>query len=116
MTKQMLLTPTLCSPGASMLLAPHEWTGYNEDKTANFTGTSRDSTGFDRFPGESPRLHPRRPCQNGRPGLRHLAIRLKPQSGVRVVVTAEVGYPSRTDPDEMRSKRIIIDGQTSELR
>jgi len=27
-----------------------------------------------------------------------------------------VGYPNRTDPEEMRAERIIVDGKTTELR
>ena len=27
-----------------------------------------------------------------------------------------VGYPSRTDPNEVRAERIVIDGKTTELR
>jgi hypothetical protein len=34
-------------------------------------------------------------------------------SGMEAVV---VGYPSRTDPQEMRAERITINGRTTELR
>jgi hypothetical protein len=38
-------------------------------------------------------------------------------TALRVGETATVvGYPSRSDPDEMRAERITIDGKTVELR
>ncbi len=32
------------------------------------------------------------------------------------VTATVVGYPSRTNPDELRAERITIDGKTTELR
>ena len=40
-----------------------------------------------------------------------------PRTALQPGVTATVvGYPSRTDPEEMRAERITVDGKTTELR
>jgi hypothetical protein len=96
--------------------AHHGWSGYDGSKETTLTGTIRES-GYE---------HP------------HGYIRLETGGRVWVVVLAPptrmenrglprtaltpgatatvVGYPSRTDPDELRAERITVAGKTTELR
>jgi hypothetical protein len=102
----------LAAPAA----AHHGWSGYDSSKETTLTGTIRES-GYE---------HP------------HGYIRLEASGTVWVVVLAPpsrmenrglpraalqpgatatiVGYPNRTDPDEMRAERITVAGKTTELR
>jgi hypothetical protein len=102
----------LAAPAA----AHHGWSGYDSSKETTLTGTIREA-GYE---------HP------------HGYIRLEASGKVWVVVLAPpsrmenrglpraalqpgatatiVGYPNRTDPDEMRAERITVAGKTTELR
>ena len=102
----------LAAPAA----AHHGWSGYDGSKETTLTGTIR-AAGYE---------HP------------HGYIRLEAGGKVWVVVLAPptrmenrglprtalqpgatatvVGYPSRTDPDELRAERITVAGKTTELR
>lgn len=104
---------------AGALLAHHGWTGYDEQKTLNLTGTIQESGwdnphGFVRLQvnGEDAKtwmvvLAP--PSRMEARGLKRETLK----TGATVTV---IGYPSRTKPDEMRAERITIDGKTTELR
>lgn len=103
----------LHAPGA---VAHHGWSGYDSGTPLNLTGTIQES-GYE---------HP------------HGYIRLQTPDKLWVVVLAPpsrmenrglprgqlkpgtqatvVGYPNRTDPQEMRAERITIAGRTTELR
>lgn len=96
--------------------AHHGWSEYDGGKPLTLTGTIRQS-GY-----EHPHGHVRLeasdktwmvilapPTRMENRGLPRAA--LKP--GVRAVV---VGYPHRTNPEEMRAERITVDGKTVELR
>lgn len=96
--------------------AHHGWSGYDSGKVLNVTGTIRES-GYE---------HP------------HGYIRLAASDKIWVVVLAPpsrmenrglprqalvvgktatvIGYPHRTEPDEMRAENITVDGKTVELR
>jgi hypothetical protein len=96
--------------------AHHGWSGYDASKETTLTGTIREA-GYE---------HP------------HGYIRLETGGKVWVVVLAPpsrmenrglprtalqaggtatvVGYPNRTDPDELRAERITVGGKTTELR
>ncbi|MGH7420262.1 MAG: DUF6152 family protein [Candidatus Rokuibacteriota bacterium] len=102
----------LAAPAA----AHHGWSGYDSRKETTLTGTIRGS-GYE---------HP------------HGYVRLETGGKVWVVVLAPpsrmenrglaradlkpggtatvVGYPNRTDPDELRAERITVGGETTELR
>lgn len=102
----------LAAPAA----AHHGWSGYDSSKETTLDGTIRES-GYE---------HP------------HGYIRLEASGKVWVVVLAPpsrmenrglpraalqpgatatvVGYPNRTDPDELRAERITVAGKTTELR
>jgi hypothetical protein len=101
---------------ATPAAAHHGWSGYDSAKEMTLTGTIREA-GYE---------HP------------HGYIRLEAGGKVWVVVLAPpsrmenrglpratlvpgvsatvVGYPNRTDPDELRAERITIAGKTTELR
>ena len=103
----------LTSNGA---LAHHGWSGYDSSKVLELNGTIVES-GYE---------HP------------HGFVRLKARDKTWVVVLAPpsrmerrqlprkslapgtdavvVGYPSRSDAEEMRAERITIGGRTTELR
>ena len=96
--------------------AHHGWSGYDAGKETTLTGTIREA-GYE---------HP------------HGYVRLEAGGKVWVVVLAPptrmenrglprtaltpgatatvVGYPSRTDPGELRAERITVAGKTTELR
>ena len=82
--------------GASTAAAHHGWSGYDSSKELTFTGTIKES-------GYAP------PSRMEHRGLGRAML----APGTRATV---VGYPHRTDPDEMRAERITIAGKTTELR
>ena len=96
--------------------AHHGWSGYDQTKELTFTGKIRESGyehphGHIRLEGQGKTwivtLAP--PSRMERRGL--AASALKPGTEATVV-----GYPSRSDPSEMRAERITVDGKTVELR
>jgi hypothetical protein len=101
---------------ATAALAHHGWSGYDASKPLTVTGTIKLSGyehphGFVRL--ETPEkvwvvtLAP--PSRMENRGL--------PSAMLKAGGTATVmGYPSRTDPDEMRAEWIAIDGKTTQLR
>jgi hypothetical protein len=108
--------------GAMLAIAPgsasahHGWSGYESGKELNVTGTIKES-GY-----EHPHGHVRLetagktwsvvlapPSRMERRGLTQ--DMLKPGTGATVV-----GYPHRTEAEEMRAERITIAGKTTELR
>ena len=101
---------------ASAAFAHHGWSGYDASKPLNLTGTIREAGyehphGFLKLEASDKvwvvTLAP--PSRMENRGL--AAAMLRP--GTKATVT---GYPSRTDPSEMRAERITIDGRTTELR
>ena len=96
--------------------AHHGWSSYDASKELALDGVIKE------FGYEHPHGHVRLEAQ-GKTWVVTLAppsrmenrglpsTMLKPGTKARVV-----GYPSRTDPNEMRAERIIIDGKTTELR
>ncbi len=101
---------------ATAALAHHGWSGYDASKPLTVTGTIKVSGyehphGFVRL--ETPEkvwvvtlAPPSRMENRGLP-----SVMLKSGSTATVM-----GYPSRTDPDEMRAEWIAIDGKTTQLR
>ena len=97
-------------------IAHHGWTGYDEQKTLNLTGTIRES-GYDnphgfvrlQVDGKTWMVVLAPPTRMESRGLQRDA--LKPGTTATVV-----GYPNRSNPDELRAERITIDGKTTELR
>ena len=116
---RLLLTLTVCAALSGPALAHHGWTGYDEDTPTNVVGTIRASS-YD---------NPHATAQvqaDGEKGKTWLAI-LAPPSRMQARGLSKdaikpgtkatlVGYTSKTNPDEMRIERIIINGKTVELR
>jgi hypothetical protein len=101
---------------AGAAVAHHGWSGYDADKVLNLTGTIKEAGyehphGFVKLQTKDKLwlavLAPPNRMENR--GLARDA--LKP--GVQVTV---VGYPNRSEPNEMRAERITINGKTVELR
>ena len=109
-------TLTLLALATTPALAHHGWSGYDSTKEMTLTGTIRES-GYE-HPHGYIRLEaggkvwavvlapPTRMENRGLP-----RAELRPGAAATVV-----GYPNRTDPDEMRAERITINGKTVELR
>jgi hypothetical protein len=97
-------------------LAHHGWSGYDSSQTLNLTGTIREA-GYE---------HPHGYVKLEVPGKTWLVVlappsrmenRGLPPSSLKAGKTATVvGYPNRTDPNELRAERITLDGKTTELR
>jgi len=97
-------------------LAHHGWSGYDATKELTLTGTIKEA-GYEHphghvrleVPGKVWRVVLAPPTRMERRGL--------PASMLKVGTEAMVvGYPHRSDPQEMRAERITIDGKTVELR
>ena len=94
----------------------HGWSGYDSGTTLNLTGTIKEA-GYEhphgyvqlQVPGKTWRVVLAPPSRMENRGLPRTA--LSPGKTVTVV-----GYPNRTDPEEMRAERITVDGKTTELR
>jgi hypothetical protein len=96
--------------------AHHGWSGYDASKELTLTGTITESGyehphGYVRLqaPGKTWVVVLAPPSRMENRGLPR--ERLKPGAQATVV-----GYPHRTDADEMRAERITIAGKTIELR
>jgi len=96
--------------------AHHGWSGYDAEKTLTLTGVIREA-GYEHphghvrleVPGKTWLVVLAPPSRMERRGLSAAALRLGETATV-------VGYPSRSDPQEMRAERITLDGKTVELR
>jgi Family of unknown function (DUF6152) len=94
----------------------HGWSGYDSGTTLELTGIIKAS-GYEHphgyvnldVPGKTWLVVLAPPSRMERRGLPK--DMLKP--GTTAIV---VGYPNRTDPNEMRAERITIEGKTVELR
>lgn len=101
---------------AAPALAHHGWSGYDQNQELTLDGTIAES-GYEHPHGHIRLTGPGKtwvvtlapPSRMERRGLP--AANLKPGTKARVV-----GYPNRSDPNEMRAERIIIDGKSVELR
>ena len=96
--------------------AHHGWSGYDSIKALELKGTIVESGyehphGFVRLKASDKTwlvvLAPPSRMERRQLPRKNLA------SGTEAIV---VGYPSRTDPQEMRAERITINGRTTELR
>jgi hypothetical protein len=101
---------------ATGAVAHHGWSGYDSDKPLTLTGTIKESGyehphGFVRLQ-TSDKLWVAVLAPPARMENRGLA-REQLKTGVEATV---MGYPNRTDANEMRAERITIGGKTIELR
>lgn len=107
---------TLLATGAAGVGAHHGWSGYDSSKTLDLSGVIREA-GYE-HPHTYLRLEvPEKvwlvvlapPSRMERRGIPRAML----QVGARARV---VGYPHRTEPDEMRAERITLNGKTVEMR
>ena len=115
--RQWILGAITIAAGVRPADAHHGWSGYDSDKTLTLTGTIRES-GY-----EHPHGHVRLEVTGDRTWLVVLAPPSRMErrgllaSALAVGTKATVvGYPSRSDPNELRAERITVDGKTVELR
>ena len=106
----------LCASGVMPAAAHHGWSGYDASKELTLTGTITEA-GY-----EHPHGHVRLAATDKvwlvvlAPPTR-MESRGLPASKLKVGARATVvGYPNRSNADEMRAERITIDGATVELR
>jgi Family of unknown function (DUF6152) len=102
--------------GATTATAHHGWSSYDSGKELNVTGTIKESGyehphGFVRLeaPGKTWVVVLAPPSRMENRGLKRDTLKPGTQATV-------VGYPHRTDAEEMRAERITIAGKTTELR
>jgi Family of unknown function (DUF6152) len=106
----------LCAIGVMPAAAHHGWSGYDASKELTLTGTITEA-GYE---------HPHGHVRLAAPDKVWLVVlapptrmesRGLPASKLKVGAKATVvGYPNRSNADEMRAERITIDGATVELR
>ena len=117
--KRCLWVGTIALAVAASALAHHGWTGYDEKQTLNLTGVIREM-GYD-----NPHGYVNLQIDNGKGKTWHAVLappsrmesRGLPKDLLKVGSTATVvGYPNRTNPDELRVERITVSGKTTELR
>ena len=96
--------------------AHHGWSGYDASKALTLTGIIKEF-GYE---------HPHGSVRLETPGKTWIVVLAPPSRmenrGLKREMLAPgttatvVGYPNRTEPDEMRAERITIAGKTTELR
>jgi hypothetical protein len=96
--------------------AHHGWSGYDASKVLTLTGTIKEF-GYE---------HPHGSVRLQTPDKAWVVVLAPPSRmenrGLKREMLAPgttatvVGYPNRTEPDEMRAERITIAGKTTELR
>lgn len=101
-------------PGAAG--AHHGWSGYDSSKSLTLTGAIVEF-GYE---------HPHGSVRLQTPGKTWIVVLAPPSRmenrGLKRDMLAPgttatvVGYPNRTEPDELRAERITIAGKTTELR
>jgi hypothetical protein len=110
------LVAALVAAGPMLAVAHHGWSGYDSGKALNLTGVIRES-GYEHPHGHVKLEVPAKvwlvvlapPSRMENRGLPRTML----QPGTTATV---VGYPHRTESDEMRAERITINGKTVELR
>jgi hypothetical protein len=99
--------------------AHHGWSGYDETKPLNLTGTIRES-GYDNPHGFVELEVAGNPAKTWHVVLAppsRMETRGLPKEMLKAGTTATVvGYQEKTKPGELRAERITINGKTTELR
>ena len=116
MRTALLVALLVFTASVAPVAAHHGWSGYDSTKELTLTGTIKES-GYE---------HPHGHVRLATPGKVWLVVlappsrmtsRGLPASKLAVGATATVvGYPNKTNDEEMRAERITIDGATVELR
>jgi hypothetical protein len=101
---------------ATVALGHHGWSGYDASKPQTVTGTIKVS-GYEHPHGYVRLTTPEKEWVVTLAPPSRMENRGLPAATLKTGTTATVmGYPSRTDPDEMRAEWIAIDGKTTQLR
>lgn len=116
MIPRLLLAASLVGAASLPAEAHHGWSGYDSDQVLNLTGVIRES-GYEHphghvrleVPGKVWLVVLAPPSRMERRGLAPVAL----QAGTAATV---VGYPHRTNTEELRAERITVNGKTVELR
>lgn len=107
-----LLVVLLAGLGA----AHHGWSGYDSSKVLRLKGTIQES-GYEHPHGYIRLTVPEKTWLVVLAPPSRMENRGLPPQALAVGTTASVmGYPHRTEPDEMRAENITIGGKTVELR
>jgi hypothetical protein len=114
--RHVLTATALVTVAAGGAAAHHGWSGYDSGKELNVTGTIKES-GYEHphgyikleTPGKTWNVVLAPPSRMENRGLPRAMLKPGTQATV-------VGYPNRTEPEEMRAERITIAGKTTELR
>jgi hypothetical protein len=113
---RVILVAFLVALGVGTAAAHHGWSGYDASRELTLTGTIKEA-GYE---------HPHGSVRLQTPDKTWVVVLAPPSRmenrGLRREMLAPgtpatvVGYPNRTDPDELRAERITISGKTTELR
>jgi hypothetical protein len=113
---RVILVAFLVALGVGTAAAHHGWSGYDASRELTLTGTIKEA-GYE---------HPHGSVRLQTPDKTWIVVLAPPSRmenrGLRREMLAPgtpatvVGYPNRTDPDELRAERITISGKTTELR
>lgn len=116
MRRALALAIALVAAPAGTALGHHGWSGYDSTKEMTLTGTIREAGyehphGYVKLEagGKVWRVVLAPPTRMENRGLPREMLK----AGTAATV---VGYPNRTDPDELRAERITISDKTTELR
>src|SRR5262245_59157718 len=102
--------------GGTASLAHHGWSGYDASKPLTLTGTIKVS-GYEHPHGFVRLTTPEKEWVVTLAPPSRMESRGLPAATLKTGTTATVmGYPSRTDPAEMRAEWIAVDGKTTQLR
>jgi hypothetical protein len=97
-------------------VAHHGWSGYDATKPLTVTGTIKEA-GYEHPHGFVRLQAPDKVWVVTLAPPSRMENRGLPPATLKAGATATVmGYPNRTDPDEMRAEWIAIDGKTTQLR
>ena len=97
-------------------MAHHGWSGYDASKELTLTGTIREAGTSIPTARSGCRRRTRRGSSSLAPPSRMENRGLRREMLAPGTQATVVGYPNRTDPDELRAERITISGKTTELR
>jgi hypothetical protein len=113
---RVIIVAFLVALGVGTAAAHHGWSGYDASRELTLTGTIKEA-GYE---------HPHGSVRLQTPDKTWIVVLAPPSRmenrGLRREMLVPgtpatvVGYPNRTDPDELRAERITISGKTTELR
>jgi hypothetical protein len=110
------LVAALVAAGPALVVAHHGWSGYDSGKVLTLTGVIRES-GYEHPHGYVKLEASARVWLVVLPPPSRMENRGLPRTMLQPGATATVvGYPHRTESDEMRAERITVNGKTVELR